>query len=275
MADAELTDEQLDRFARHVNMLEIGPEGQKKLLDAKILIVGLGGLGSPVALYLTAAGIGKLGLLDHDSVELTNLQRQIVHDTPSIGRPKVESAAEKLNALHPGTETVLHSDGLRTTNALELVAQYDIVMDCTDNFTARYVMNDATQIAGRPMVHGSIYQFDGRASVFMPGKGTPCYRCILPEPPPVEVTKAQGGPFGVLPGVIGAIQATEAIKLVLGLGTPLVGQLLGFDALEMEFFKLRTKWDPNCAVCGENPTITEIGSDYHFEEPAPLKVGPE
>ena len=199
MGDAELTDEQLDRFARHVNMLEIGPEGQRKLLDAKILIVGLGGLGSPVALYLTAAGIGTLGLLDHDHVELTNLQRQIVHDTAGIGRPKIESAAEKLNALHPGTETVLHGAGLRTTNALDLVADYDIVMDCTDNFTARYVMNDATQIAGKPMVHGSIHQFDGRASVFMPGKGTPCYRCILPEPPPPEVAKAQGGPFGVLP----------------------------------------------------------------------------
>lgn len=270
-----LSQEQLERFARHVNMLEIGEEGQRRLLDARILIVGLGGLGSPVSLYLTAAGIGTLGLLDHDEVELTNLQRQIVHDTDGIGRLKVESASERLNALHPGTRTELHGEGLRTTNALGLVSRYDVVMDCTDNFTARYVMNDATQLAGKPMVHGSIFQFDGNASVFLPGKDTPCYRCVVPEPPPPEVARAQGGPFGVLPGVIGAIQATEAIKLVLGLGTPLVGRLLTFDALEMEFHRLQTRWDPGCAVCGENPTITEITDDYHFAEPAPLKVGPD
>jgi len=275
MPETGLTDEQLERFARHVNMLEIGPEGQRKLLEARVLVVGLGGLGSPVSLYLTAAGIGTLGLIDHDLVELTNLQRQIVHDTDGIGRHKVESAAERLNRLHPGTETELHPTGLRNTNALEIVRNYDIVVDCSDNFTARYVMNDASQIAGKPMVHGSIHQFDGRASVFMPGKGTPCYRCVVPEPPPPDVAKAQGGPFGVLPGVIGAIQATETLKLVLDIGTPLIERLLVFEALDMEFSKVRTQWDPNCAVCGENPTITEITSDYHFEEPAPLKLGPE
>jgi len=268
-----LSDEQMERYARHLSLPEIGPEGQSKLLDATVAIVGLGGLGSPVSMYLAAAGIGTLGLIDGDKVELTNLQRQIVHDTPGIGRPKVESAADRLRGINPGIGFVLHDAELSAENALEVLEPYDIVIDCTDNFLARYVMNDAAQLLGKPFVHGAIFEFHGRAAVFMPGKGAPCYRCLFPEPPPPEAARARGGPFGVLPGIIGPIEATEAIKLILGIGEPLVGKMLSFDALEMEFTKLNVKWDPGCLVCGDNPTITEPIGTGESHGPNPLPSG--
>ncbi len=256
----EFTEEQVLRYSRHIILPKIGAAGQRKLLDARVLCVGAGGLGSPLALYLAAAGVGTLGILDFDRVDLTNLQRQIVHDTDDVGRPKVDSAAERLAAINPGIDVVKHNTVLTSDNAFEILGQYDIIVDGTDNFPVRYLVNDATQMLGKPLVYGSIYQFDGQATVFMPGRGTPCYRCLFPKPPPPGTVPscAEGGVFGVLPGIIGSIQAVETIKLITGIGEPLVGRILLFDALAMEFTSVKLRWDPNCPVCGEHPTVTEL-----------------
>jgi sulfur-carrier protein adenylyltransferase/sulfurtransferase len=253
-------EEQVVRYARHIILPTIGGKGQRRLLDASVLCIGAGGLGSPVAMYLAAAGVGRLGVLDFDRVDLTNLQRQILHSTPDVGRPKVESAVDRLRAINPGIDIVPHDTVLSSENAFDVLDGYDVIVDGTDNFPVRYLVNDATQMLGKPLVHGSIYQFDGQATVFLPGPDNPCYRCLFPQPPPPGTVPscAEGGVFGVLPGIVGSIQATEAIKLITGVGTPLVGRLLIFDALEMEFTSVKVRWDPECPVCGKEPTITEL-----------------
>ncbi len=263
---APFSEEQVLRYSRHIILPKIGAAGQRRLLDARVLCVGAGGLGSPVAMYLAAAGVGRLGILDFDRVDLTNLQRQLLHDTKDVGRSKVDSAADRLNGINPGIDIVKHDTLLSSDNALDIIGQYDVVVDGTDNFPVRYLVNDATQMLGKPLVYGSIYQFDGQASVFMPGKRTPCYRCLFPEPPPPGTVPscAEGGVFGVLPGIVGSIQAVEAIKIITGVGETLEGRLLLFDALEMDFTTVKLRWDPNCPVCGENPTVTELIDYDHF-----------
>jgi len=260
MSGFGFTEEQVLRYSRHIILPRIGGAGQRKLLDAKVLCVGAGGLGSPVAMYLAAAGVGTLGILDFDRVDLTNLQRQLLHDTDDVGRPKVDSAADRITGINPGVNVIKHDTVLNSENAFEVLEPYDIVIDGTDNFPVRYLVNDATQMLGKPLVYGSIFQFDGQASVFMPGQGVPCYRCLFPEPPPPGTVPscAEGGVFGVLPGIIGTIQAIEAIKLIIGIGEPLIGKLLLFDALDMEFTTVKLRWDPDCPVCGKNPTVTEL-----------------
>ena len=254
------TEEQVLRYSRHIILPKIGAAGQRKLLEARVLCVGAGGLGSPVAMYLAAAGVGTLGIVDFDKVDLTNLQRQLLHDTDDVGRPKVDSAAERLNGINPDVNVVKHNTVLSSDNAFDILGRYDVVVDGTDNFPVRYLVNDATQMLGKPLVYGSIYQFDGQASVFMPGPETPCYRCLFPEPPPPGTVPscAEGGVFGVLPGIVGSIQAVEAIKLITGMGEPLVGRLLLFDALAMDFTTVKLRWDPDCPVCGKHPTVTEL-----------------
>jgi molybdopterin/thiamine biosynthesis adenylyltransferase len=254
------TQEQVLRYSRHIILPKIGAAGQRKLIDDKVLCIGAGGLGAPVAMYLAAAGVGRLGLVDFDTVDLTNLQRQLLHDNDDVGRPKVDSAAERLAGINPDVDVVKHQVLLSSENAFEILGQYDVVVDGTDNFPVRYLVNDATQMLGKPLVYGSIFQFDGQASVFLPGKGNPCYRCLFPQPPPPGTVPscAEGGVFGVLPGIIGSIQAVEAIKLITGIGEPLVGRLLLFDALDMDFTTVKLRWDPECPVCGEHPTVTEL-----------------
>ena len=253
-------EDQVQRYARHIILPNIGGKGQRKLLDSSVLVIGAGGLGSPIAMYLAAAGIGKLGVVDFDTVDVSNLQRQILHTSDDVGRPKVESAVEHLRAINPTIEIVGHDTLLFSTNVYEVFEGYDIVVDGTDNFPVRYLVNDATQFTGTPLVYGSIYQFEGQATVFMPGKETPCYRCLFPSPPPPGTVPscAEGGVFGVLPGVIGAIQATEAIKLITGEGQTLEGRLLLYDALHMDFQEVKIRWDADCPVCGKEPTITEL-----------------
>lgn len=259
------TEAQVERYARHIILPGIGGEGQRKLLDAKVLCVGAGGLGSPVAMYLAAAGVGTLGILDFDTVDESNLQRQIIHSTADVGRPKVDSATDRLRAINPTIEVVSYNTVLTSDNAFEILEPWDIVVDGTDNFPVRYLVNDATQMLGKPLVYGSIYQFDGQATVFMPGQEAPCYRCLFPQPPPPGTVPscAEGGVFGVLPGIVGCIQATEAIKLITGLGEPLIGKLLIFDALAMEFTTVKIRWDADCPVCGKEPTVTEL-IDYDW-----------
>src|SRR5437773_947065 len=259
-AERPFTEEEVLRYSRHIILPNIGAAGQRKLLDAKVLCVGAGGLGSPVAMYLAAAGVGTLGLVDFDTVDLTNLQRQLLHDTDDVGRPKVDSAAERLSGINPDVNVVKHQTVLSSDNAFDILGQYDLVVDGTDNFPVRYLVNDATQMLGKPLVYGSIYQFDGQASVFMPGPETPCYRCLFPNPPPPGTVPscAEGGVFGVLPGIIGAIQATEAIKLITGEGETLEKRLLLYDALHMSFQEVKIRWDADCPVCGKEPTITEL-----------------
>jgi len=225
-----------------------------------VLVIGAGGLGSPVAMYLAAAGIGKIGIVDFDRVDVTNLQRQILHTTADVGRSKVESAVEHLRAINPTIEIVAHDTLLFSTNVFEVMEPYDVVIDGTDNFPVRYLVNDATQFMGKPLVYGSIFQWEGQATVFMPGQEAPCYRCLFPSPPPPGTVPscAEGGVFGVLPGVIGSIQATEAIKLITGEGESLVGRLLLYDALHMDFQEVKIRWDADCPVCGKAPTITEL-----------------
>jgi molybdopterin/thiamine biosynthesis adenylyltransferase len=271
------TEEQVLRYSRHIILPKIGAAGQAALLDAKVLCVGAGGLGSPVAMYLAAAGVGTLGILDFDKVDLTNLQRQLLHDTDDVGRSKVDSAAERLNGINPDVRVVKHDTVLTSDNAFEILGQYDLVVDGTDNFPVRYLVNDATQMLGKPLVYGSIFQFDGQASVFMPGPETPCYRCLFPEPPPPGSVPscAEGGVFGVLPGIIGSIQAVEAIKLITGVGEPLIGRLLLFDALDMEFTTVNLRWDPDCPVCGKHPTVTELIDYDQFCGLAPGEVPAE
>lgn len=271
------TEEQVRRYARHIILPGVGGDGQRKLLDSKVLVIGAGGLGSPVAMYLAAAGVGKMGVLDFDTVDESNLQRQILHTTPDVGRPKVESALEHLKALNPTVEYVGYDTMLTSENAFEVISPWDVVVDGTDNFPVRYLVNDATQMLGKPLVYGSIHQFDGQATVFLPGDAGPCYRCLFPEPPPPGVVPscAEGGVFGVLPGIVGSIQATEAIKLITGMGEGLAGRLLIFDALRMDFNEVNVRRDPNCPVCGDSPTVTEL-IDYDWFcgiTPAPAATG--
>jgi len=259
----ELTNDELGRYSRHLILPEVGMEGQQRLKAAKVLCVGTGGLGSPLALYLAAAGIGTLGLVDFDTVDSSNLQRQIIHSTKDIGRKKIDSAQEKLNALNPALNVVKHDTMLTSANALEIFAQYDIVADGTDNFQTRYLVNDACVLLNKPKAYGSIFRFEGQASVFATEEG-PCYRCLYPEPPPPGLVPscAEGGVLGILPGIVGVIQATEVIKLILGKGEPLIGRLLLVDALTMRFRELKLRKNPDCPVCGVNPTVTQL-IDYN------------
>jgi sulfur-carrier protein adenylyltransferase/sulfurtransferase len=252
---------QRTRYARHLLIPEVGEEGQQKLLESRILLIGAGGLGSPASLYLAAAGIGTLGIIDPDVVDDSNLQRQIVHSTERLGEPKVESAKRTVEALNPDVTFVPFKERLDSENIERVLAHgWDVIVDGTDNFPVRYLVNDATQFLGKPLVYGSIYQFEGQATVFMPGKETPCYRCLFPTPPPPGTVPscAEGGVFGVLPGVVGSIQATEAIKLITGEGETLEGRLLLYDALDMSFQEVKIRWDADCPVCGKEPTITEL-----------------
>src|ERR1700735_3762544 len=255
----DLTTDDLSRYSRHLILPEVGMEGQRKLKAAKVLCVGTGGLGSPLALYLAAAGIGTLGLVDFDVVDSSNLQRPIIHSTKDVGRPKIDSAAEKLQALNPFMTVVKHETMLTSANALEIISQYDIVADGTDNFPTRYLVNDACVLTGKPNAYGSIFRFEGQASVFATEEG-PCYRCLYPEPPPPGLVPscAEGGVHGILPGIVGTIQATEVIKLILGKGEPLIGRLLLVDALNMRFRELKLRKNPECPVCGPNPTVTKL-----------------
>lgn len=257
---SESTEDQVRRYARHIILPGIGGDGQRRLAEAGVLVIGAGGLGSPAAMYLAAAGVGTLGLVDFDRVELSNLQRQILHDTADVGRPKVESAKDRLNEMNPNVEVITHQGLLSSVNAFEVLGGYDAVVDGTDNFPVRYLVNDATQMLGKPLVYGSIYQWEGQASVFLPGPETPCYRCLFPEPPPPGTVPscAEGGVFGVLPGIIGSIQAVEAIKLILGVGESLAGKLVLYDALRNDFTTVKLRWDPDCPVCGKHPTVTEL-----------------
>ena len=248
------TEEQVQRYSRHIILPNIGGKGQRTLLDSSVLVIGAGGLGSPVAMYLAAAGIGTLGIVDFDRVDVTNLQRQILHTTGDVGRPKVESALEHLRAINPTIDIVGHDTLLFSDNVFDVMEPYDVVIDGTDNFPVRYLVNDATQFMGKPLVYGSIFQWEGQATVFMPGQGSPCYRCLFPSPPPPGTVPscAEGGVFGVLPGVIGSIQATEAIKLITGEGESLVGRLLLFEALTTHFTELKVRRDAEgCPTCGD------------------------
>jgi molybdopterin/thiamine biosynthesis adenylyltransferase/molybdopterin converting factor small subunit len=256
------TPEQMKRYHRHIIMPEVGGKGQRRLLNAKVLLIGAGGLGSPAALYLAAAGVGTLGIVDFDVVDISNLQRQIIHHLHDVGRPKVLSAAESIRDINPDVKVVPHEVALSSENALEIFSQYDIIVNGCDNFPTRYLANDACVLLGKPLVDAAIFRFEGQATVFMPGQG--CYRCLYPEPPPpgAVASCAEAGVLGVLPGLLGCIQATETIKLILGIGEPLVGRMLLVDALNMEFREVKTRRDPNCPVCGDNPTIKEL-IDYH------------
>ena len=252
-----LNDEERVRYSRHLLMPEVGPKGQRRLKAARVLCIGAGGLGSPVALYLAAAGIGKIGLVDFDDVDLSNLQRQILHGTKDIGRKKLDSARDRLHDANPNTDVELHRCRFTSQNAVDLVSHYDIVIDGSDNFPTRYLSNDVCVWASKPNIYGSIFRFDGQSTVFAPHLSGPCYRCLFPEPPAAGSVPncAEAGVLGVLPGIIGMIQAIEAIKLILGTGEPLIGRLLHFDALKMKFREFNVRRDPQCPVCGETPTI--------------------
>lgn len=258
-AEAAFSKEELQRYHRHLILPEVGPEGQKKLKAAKVLCVGAGGLGSPLSLYLAAAGVGRLGLADFDDVDASNLQRQIIYTTEDVGQRKLAAAKKRITALNPNVQVDTFEERLSSANALALFEKYDVIADGTDNFPTRYLVNDACVLTGKPNAYGSIYRFEGQASVFWPGKG-PCYRCLYPEPPPPGLVPscAEGGVLGVLPGVIGTLQAVETIKLILGIGAPLVGRMLLFDALAMEWRSLKLRRDPDCAVCGPNPRIKTL-----------------
>ncbi len=255
----ELSNEEIARYSRHLIMPEVALNGQKKLKAAKVLTVGTGGLGSPLALYLAAAGVGTIGIVDFDVVDESNLQRQIIHGTSDVGRPKVESAHDKIKDINPNVEVRVHEEALASENALEIFRDYDVIVDGTDNFPTRYLVNDACVLLGKPNVYGSIFRFEGQASVFWAEAG-PCYRCLYPAPPPPGLVPscAEGGVLGILPGAIGVVQATETVKLILGIGEPLVGRLLLYDALGMSFREMKLRKDPNCPICGENPTVTEL-----------------
>jgi sulfur-carrier protein adenylyltransferase/sulfurtransferase len=256
---ADLTVDEVKRYSRHLIIPEIGMTGQKRLKNARVLCVGAGGLGSPALLYLAAAGVGTLGVIDFDVVDESNLQRQIIHGQSDVGRPKAESARDSITEINPYVHVVLHEEQLTSDNAMEIFAGYDLIVDGTDNFSTRYLVNDACVLLGKPYVWGSIYRFDGQASVFWAEHG-PCYRCLYPEPPPPGMVPscAEGGVLGVLCASIGSIQVNEAIKLITGVGEPLAGRLMIYDALEMSYRTVRVRKDPECAVCGKNPTITEL-----------------
>jgi molybdopterin/thiamine biosynthesis adenylyltransferase/rhodanese-related sulfurtransferase len=256
----QLSNDEIRRYSRHLILPEVGMAGQKKICSTTVLCIGAGGLGSPIAMYLAAAGIGKLGIVDFDTVDFSNLQRQLLHGTEDVGRLKAESAKETIQSLNPNVEVVLHTTRLSSENALEIIGQYDIVVDGTDNFPTRYLTNDACVLLRKPNVYGSIFRFDGQASVFAPHLGGPCYRCLYPEPPPPGMVPscAEGGVLGVLPGIVGCIQATEILKLALGKGSSLIGRLLLFNALDMKFKELKLRRDPQCPLCGEHPSIHQL-----------------
>ena len=264
-----LTPYQVRRYSRHIIMPQVGSQGQRKLLDAKVLIVGAGGLGSPIAIYLTLAGVGTIGIVDFDTVDVTNLQRQILHHNDDVGRPKVESARDTLLAYNPDVNVIAHEEPLTSINAMDIMGDYDVIVNGADNFPARYLVNDAAYLAGKPLVDGSILLFDGMASVFLPGKG--CYRCLFPTPPPPgEVPScAEAGVLGMLPGMVGTIQATETVKLIMGIGTSLSGRLLLIDALDMDFRTVKLRRNPQCPLCGDTPTVTEL-IDYEAFCGAPV-----
>ncbi len=256
---APLSPAEIRRYARHLIMPEVAMAGQARLKAARVVCIGAGGLGSPLMLYLAAAGVGTIGLVDFDVVDVSNLQRQILHATPDVGRPKIDSAQDKLQALNPDLVVRRHEFPIRSDNALEIFADYDVIVDGTDNFPTRYLVNDACVLLGKPNVYGSIFRFDGQASVFFPPHG-PCYRCLYPEPPPPDLVPncAEGGVLGILPGIIGVIQATETVKLLLGAGRPLLGRLLLYDALDMTFREMKVRKNPKCPICGPDPTITAL-----------------
>jgi len=256
---AELNHKEILRYSRHLLMPEVGLEGQAKLKDSSVLIIGTGGLGSPVAMYLAAAGVGRIGLVDYDVVDFTNLQRQIIHGTSTLGERKVHSARDRMLDINPEVQVDVYDEPFTSENAFRIAEPYQVIVDGTDNFPTRYLVNDLSVLTGKPNVYGSIFRFEGQLSVFWAEQG-PCYRCLFPEPPPPGMVPscAEGGVFGVLPGTIGALQATEALKLLLGIGEPMIGKLLLFDALDMSFEELRLKKNPNCRVCSENPEVTEL-----------------
>jgi sulfur-carrier protein adenylyltransferase/sulfurtransferase len=261
--EAALNNEEIRRYSRHLIMPEVGMAGQQKLKAARVLCIGTGGLGSPLVLYLAAAGVGTIGLVDYDVVDYTNLQRQIIHTTDDVGRRKIDSAAEKVAAINPFVNIVRFETMLTSANALEIMKDFDIIADGTDNFATRYLVNDACVLSGKPNVYASIFRFEGQATIFATESG-PCYRCLYPEPPPPGLVPscAEGGVLGVLPGMLGIIQATEVIKLILGAGEPLIGRLLLVDALAARFRELKVRKDPDCPVCGFNPTVREL-IDYN------------
>lgn len=254
-----LTQDEILRYSRHLIMPEVGVDGQEKLKAAKVFLIGTGGLGSPVAMYLTAAGVGTLGLIDFDVVDFSNLQRQIIHSTANVNVPKVESAKKRLHEINPNVTIHTYNEMLTKDNIMRLIKDYDIIVDGTDNFQTRYLVNDACVFTKKPFVYGSIFRFEGQATVFYPGKG-PCYRCLFAEPPPPGMVPscAEGGVLGILPGVIGVIQATETVKLIIGKGTPLIGRLLLYEALSMNFREVKFRKNPKCPVCGDHPTIKEL-----------------
>jgi adenylyltransferase/sulfurtransferase len=277
----QLDNAEIARYSRHLILPEVGLEGQQKLKAAKVLCVGTGGLGAPLTFYLAAAGIGTIGLVDFDVVDESNLQRQIIHSTADVGRPKIDSAADKLKALNPHVNIVKHETMLTSANALEIIKDYDIVADGTDNFPTRYLVNDACVLSGnKPNAYASIFRFEGQASVFATEEG-PCYRCLYPEPPPPGLVPscAEGGVLGILPGLLGVVQATEVIKLILGKGEPLIGRLLLVDSLNMKFRELKLRKNPDCPVCGTHPTVTKLIDYQQFcgivpeEKPAPMQNG--
>lgn len=281
--NTQLSPEELARYSRHLILPEIGVEGQRRLKAARVLCIGAGGLGSPAALYLASAGVGTIGLVDSDEVDLTNLHRQILHGTKDVGRSKLESASDRLHDANPHIDIELHNCRFTSENAQDLVERYDIVVDGSDNFPTRYLSNDVCVWARKPNIYGSVFRFDGQSTVFAPHLNGPCYRCLFPEPPPAGsvLNCAEAGVLGVLPGIIGMIQATEAIKLILGTGEPLVGRLLHYDALKMKFREFNLKRDPECPVCGEKPTITSpidyeqfCGTAAVLATPKPGEGGP-
>ncbi|GLI39420.1 molybdopterin-synthase adenylyltransferase MoeB [Geobacter hydrogenophilus] len=253
------TEQQIERYSRHIILREVGGKGQKKLLEGKVMVIGAGGLGAPIALYLAAAGVGTIGIADADVVDLSNLQRQVIHFTPDVGKPKVESAREKMEAMNPDVTVRTYQEWISAANIARIIADYDFVIDGTDNFAAKFLINDACVMAGKPYSHGGILQFVGQTMTIRPGE-SPCYRCIFPAPPPKDAipTCSQAGVIGVLPGVIGTIQATEAIKFLIGKGELLAGHIMMYNALEMNFRKVKINRNRKCPVCGENPTVTEL-----------------
>ena len=258
-----LTPEQVKRYSRHIIMGDVGSKGQRALMGAKALIIGAGGLGSPSAIYLSLAGVGTVGIVDFDVVELSNLQRQVLHHTADVGRPKVQSAVDNIKAYNPDVNVVVHETRLESDNAIEIISQYDLVINGADNFATRYLVNDACYLLNKPLVDGSILIFDGQATVFLPGQG--CYRCLFPSPPPPGMVPncAEAGVLGALTGLVGSIQATEALKYFLGIGESLSSRLLLIDALSMSFREVRLKRNPDCPLCGDNPTVTEL-IDYEI-----------
>jgi len=274
--DVELTKQEIARYSRHLLLPEIGIAGQKKLKAAKVLIIGTGGLGSPLALYIAAAGVGTIGLIDLDFVDESNLQRQIIHSLKDVGRPKVASAKDRIKSINPHINVITYNANLTSENALEIISEYDIIADGTDNYQTRYIVNDACVLLGKPNVYGSVFQFEGQVSVFYSKLG-PCYRCLYPAPPPPDLVPscAVGGVLGVLPGIVGTLQASEVIKLIVGGGTTLAGRLLTFDAWKMKFRELKIEKDDNCPICGKNPTITELASDEQMGQFCGLNIKQE